>query len=211
MKNPKPFRLAHAAALSLLLAAALPAHAQSSGSGMRASASASNHGYSILPYTRSGYVGINLGKPEWSQGCVTGFGCGDADVVGSIYTGGLINDVIGAELGYINAGPADRNGGRTRAQGVNLSLVARVPVGGFNAYAKLGALYGQTRVSAAFASGVATGRETGWGASYALGAGYDFTPQMGVVLEWSRHEFRFPGAGGKQDLDSVSLGLVRRF
>ncbi len=214
MTHSKPSHHAHlarAAALCAALAACLPAHAQSTtGSGMRA-ASLGSDGYSLLPYTRSGYIGLNLGQPDWRSGCVAGFGCGDGNVAAYLYTGGLINDVVGAELGYMNAGGADRNGGTSRAQGVNLSLVARVPIGAFNVFAKLGALYGQTRVSADAASGVATGTRRGWGASYAVGMGYDFTPQMGVVLEWARNEFRVPGSGGKQDLDSLSLGLVRRF
>lgn len=210
MIHAKPSHIARTAAVCLALAASLPALAQTSGSGMRASGYNSG-GYSILPYTRSGYVGINLGKPDWQPGCVATFECSDADVSVHVYTGGLINDVVGAEIGYNHSGTASRNGGSTRAQGVNLSLVARVPLGGFNVFAKLGALYGQTRVSASALSGVATGTERGWGVAYAAGAGYDFSSQFGVVLEWARDEYRLPGSGGRQDLDSVSLGLVRRF
>ena len=71
---------------------------------------------------------------------------------------------MGAESGGSHTGRASRNGGSTRAQGVNLSLVARVPIGGFSAFANLGALRGQTRVSAD-----------------AAGGGLDCTPQMGLV------------------------------
>lgn len=200
------------AAICLALAAGLPAHAQTGGataSGMRMGAA--SDGYSLLPYTRSGYAGINLGKPDLRAGCVAGFSCSDADLAVYAYTGGLINDVVGVELGYVNSGSAHRNGGTSRAQGVNLSLVARMPLGAFNVFAKAGALYGHTRVSADALSGVATGKESGWGGAYAAGAGYDFTPQMGVVLEFARNQFRFVGGGGRRDVDSLSLGLVRRF
>lgn len=209
-----------AAALCLAIAATVPAQAQTSansssasgstaGSGMRASAFGSD-GYSLLPFTRSGYAGINLGKPDWRPGCTTGFDCDDADASVYIYTGGLINEVLGLELGYVNTGSAHRNGGSLRAQGVNLSLVARVPLGAFNVFAKAGGLYGQTKVSADPAAGITTGTERGWGATYAAGVGYDFNRQMGVVLEWARNEFRVP-AGGRDDVDTLSLGLVRRF
>lgn len=221
MTYTTPFHRARgAAALCLVLAAGLPAQAQTTttttagttataGTGMRGGFG--SPGYSLLPYTSSGYVGINLGKPDWQLGCTAGFRCGEPDVAVHAYTGGLINDVVGAEFGYTNSGRASRNGGATRAQGVKLSVVARVPIGGFNAFAKLGALYGQTRVSADPAAGVATGTERGWGVAYAAGVGYDFTPQMGMVLEWNRDEYRMPGRGGRQDLDSVSVGLVHRF
>ncbi len=213
MNHATPSRIARGAAtLCLALITTLPAQAQtsdSSGNGMRLGYG--GDGYSVLPYTRSGYAGINLGKPDWRSDCTGGFNCGNGDVAVHLYTGGLINDVVGLELGYVNTGSAERNGGKARAQGVNLSLVARVPIGQFNAFAKAGVLYGRTQVSADPASFVATGSQRGWGGAYALGVGYDFTPQMGVVLEMARDEFRFAGNGGRQGVDSLSLGLVRRF
>ena len=211
MTHPISHLARGAAALALALAAASPALAQgTTGSGMRAGGWGSD-GYSLLPFTRSGYAGINLGKPDWRPDCTAGFDCDDADVAVYVYTGGLINEVLGLELGYVHTGNAHRNGGALRAQGVNLSLVARVPLGAFNVFAKAGGLYGQTKVSADPAAGIATGTERGWGAAYAAGVGYDFTPQMGMVLEWARREFRFPGGSGRQDVDSLSLGFVRRF
>lgn len=215
MTPANPFPIARVAALCLALTTAWSAHAQGTGTpgatGAGMSSSFGSDGYSVLPYTRSGYVGLNLGKPNWRTDCAPGFNCDDGNVSVYLYTGGLINDVLGVELGYVNTGSADRNGGSVRGQGVNLSLVARVPLGPFNVFAKAGGLYGQTRVSADMASGMATGTERGWGGAYAAGAGYDITPQSGVVLEWARNEFRFPGGGGRQAVDSVSLGLVRRF
>jgi len=184
--------------------------ATTAGSGMFFGDAFGGDGTSLLPYTRSGYIGLNLGRPDWRTGCTAGFSCDDSNLAFYLYTGGLINEVVGLELGYVNTGAAERNGGSTRSQGLNLSLVARAPIGAFNVFAKAGVLYGQTRVSADLLSGVATGTERGWGGAYALGAGYDFTPQMGVVLEMSRNQFRMPG-GGRQDIDSLSLGLVRRF
>ncbi len=167
--------------------------------------------YSLIPYTRRGYVGLNLGKTEFDLPCGSGgYGCANPEVSGYLYTGGMFNDWFGTELGYVNAGKADRAGGATRAQGVNLSLVARAPVGPMNLFAKAGALYGETRVSTGFLSDVQDGKERGWGAAYAVGVGFDFTPTSGVVLEWSRNEFRFPGIG-RQNVDATSLGYVHRF
>lgn len=167
--------------------------------------------YSIIPGTRRGYIGLNIGKPEFDLACGSGnYGCNDPDAGVHLYTGGLFNDWLGVELGYVNTGRAERAGGRTRAQGVNLSLVGRLPVGPFNAFVKGGAIYGESRVSTGFLSDQPGGKARGWGASYGAGVGFDFTPRSGVVLEWSRNEFRFPGAG-KQDVDMTSLGYVHRF
>lgn len=173
---------------------------------------ARDDGYSLLPYTRRGYFGINLGKPEFNTSCGTGlYACDDPSTGVSLYTGGLFNDWVGMELGYMNTGKADRAGGSTRAQGVNVSLVLRAPLGPFNVFAKGGAIYGQTQVSSELLSGVSDGKRRGWGASYGAGVGFDFTPSSGVVLEWSRNEFRFPGRDGRDEVDTTSLGYVHRF
>jgi OOP family OmpA-OmpF porin len=181
--------------------------------GMRPSSGASawdNNRYSLLPYTRSGYVGLNLGRPDFDLRCPTLYDCDDPDWRAHVYTGGLINEWIGAEIGYLYEGKAQRGGGDTKAQGINLALVLRAPIGAFNVFGKVGGIYGQTRVSADLLSGLETGKEDGWGASYALGVGYDFTPQAGVVLEWERNQYRFRGTG-RENVDSTNLGLVYRF
>jgi hypothetical protein len=186
--------------------------AQASTASRSGSSYASNDGYSLLPYTRRGYVGISLGRPEFKNGCGNGaYGCDNPDVAVSLYTGGLFNEWLGMELGYTNTGKAARAGGNTRAQGVGVSLVARAPMGAFSVFAKGGAIYGQTQVSTGLLSDVSAGKRRGWGGTYGAGVGYDFTPASGVVLEWTRHEFLFPGNGGRQDVDTASLGYVQRF
>ena len=172
---------------------------------------ASNEGYSWLPGTRRGYVGINLGRSDYGTPCGGGnFACDKPRVAGKVYSGGMFNDHLGLELGYVHMGRADRAGGRTDAQGLNASLVGRVPFGAFNAFAKGGITYGRTHVSAAGASGLPTGTGSGWGASYGAGLGWDFNRTSGLVLEWERHDFRFRGLG-KQDVDMTTIGYVHRF
>lgn len=193
---------------AVLALPAAPVHAQTTPSG----GYRSSDGWSLLPGTRRGYAGINLGRPELDRGCGANanLGCDDADWRLHVYTGGLFNDWLGAEVGYLYEGEAQRAGGETRAEGINLSAVARAPLGQFNVFGKLGATYGRTRVSADPSSGIATGRDRGWGRSYGAGVGFDLTPTSGVVLEWSRNRFRFPG-GVRDDIDAASLGYVHRF
>ncbi len=180
------------------MAAALPAAAQSSSS-------------SVLPYTSSGYVGINVGKPDYKVDCDSSvFSCNDPDASVHVYTGGMFNDWAGLELGYLDFGKADRLGGDTRARGINLSLVGRVPLGAFSVYGKLGTTYSRTRVSVSPLSTEPSGKDSSWGAAYGIGAGYDFTPNWSVVLEANRHEMHFVGAG-RENVDTLSLGLKYRF
>ena len=210
-------------ATALALPAATLVHAQSTGTGTSGTTTATTPGsgttmsaygsgsdYSLLPWTRRGYVGLNIGKPDFKGDCPTGFSCDDADARVHLYTGGFVNDWLGAELGYQHEGKADRAGGSMRAEGINLSLVLHAPLGQFHVYGKVGGLYGRTKVSADLLSGVSTGKETGWGSSVAIGAGYDFTPSSGVVLELTRNRYRFPG-DTRENIDSANLGYVYRF
>src|SRR5512133_1299548 len=90
------------------LAASSAACAQTSPS---ATDAAYGNRYSMLPYTRSGYVGINLGSSDYDTPCGSVGGCDNTDLAGKIYTGGMINRYLGVELGYLHMGEADRAGG----------------------------------------------------------------------------------------------------
>jgi OmpA-OmpF porin, OOP family len=159
----------------------------------------------------SGYVGIGLGVPKYRTTCGGGgFECDDPDVGLHLFTGGMVNDFLGVELGYLRMGRAERAGGSTLAQGVNLSAVVRAPLAPVNLFAKGGVTYGRTDVTASVLSGIPSGKESGLGLSYGAGVGYDFSASSGVVLEWQRHAFRFAGPG-KENVDVLSVGYLVRF
>lgn len=193
-------RLRSATVAALALTAALAAHAQQRSSGM-----------SVLPYTQQGYVGLNLGAADFSTRCGSSvYSCDNPDVALHLYTGGMFNEWLGLELGYINSGNADRAGGRTKAHGANISLLARVPIGPVHLFAKGGTTYGRTSVSADLLSGVPTGKARGWGSSYGGGVGWDFGANSTVVAEWNRTEYRFAGVG-REPVETASIGYVWRF
>jgi len=118
---------------------------------------------------------------------------------------------VGLEFGYLYMGDARRAGGTTRAQGLNLSVVGRVPLGtsaGF--FGKLGTTYGHTHTSAVAGTGVASGTENGFGVSYGVGLSYDITPRMTAVVGWDSHDLRFAG-GGRDPVRMTSIGLQFRY
>ena len=166
---------------------------------------------SFVPGTQAGYVGLNIGQSKYDlRSGIGGFAFDDSDTAFKIYTGGYFNPYFGVELGYLHAGEATRIGGTTKAQGLNLSLIGRAPLGEqFDVFAKLGTTYGRTRTSGFSGTGVATGKDSGFGLSYGLGVRWAFTPQWAAVLEWERHRFHF--ADGRSDVDLTSLGLQYRF
>lgn len=165
-----------------------------------------------MPYQAGfwNYIGATVGRSDYDLGCVSGYGCDTKDTAFKIFAGGKLYNVLGLELGYVNLGRAEIAGGHSRAQGANLSLVAGVPVGyNFGVNGKVGTVYGWTRTDAS-APGYDTGRESGWGLTYGVGATYAFTPSTELRVDWDRYRFDFRGAGN-QDVDLWSAGLNFRF
>ena len=203
--------LLYAAALTAALSslAAAPALAQtSSGSGMSTYDSSRA---SWLPYTRNGYVGLNVGKPHYSVPCGPVGECDNPSASTNLYVGGMFNRYASIEFGYMHMGDADRGGGETRAQGLNLSLVGHAPVwSNLSLYGKAGMTYGRTRVERPLGVGLATGRESGWGPSYGFGATWDFNNNWAAVLDWQRNKFEFAGVG-KEWVRATSLGVRYRY
>lgn len=193
------------------LAASLPAAAQSTGTGVRPSWGEGNSSL-WAPGSGRTSIGLNLGRSEYQVGCGNlPLGCDDEDRYIHLYGRSMVNDYLGAELGVLDMGNIDRGGGSTKAQGINLSLVGRAPLGNrFSLYGKLGTTYGRTRTSAAPLSGLAEGTEHGFGLAYGAGVSYDITPRLSAVLEWDSHDLRFAG-GGRDPVRATSLGLQYRY
>ena len=168
-------------------------------------------GYSLIPYSTQGYVGINVGRPDYELDCgLGGFNCSDSTTSFNLYTGGMFTQYLGAEIGYVNLGKMRWGDGSSKAHGINVSLVGRVPLGAFNVFGKLGTTYGRTEVTASPLSGIPTGKASGWAGSYGAGIGFDLTPRSSIVLEWARYDMRFAGVG-KREINTTSIGYVHRF
>ncbi|SFU51532.1 Opacity protein [Polaromonas sp. YR568] len=189
------------------LAAATGVQAQTSSS---TGASASGNYTFYAPGSR--YFGLNIGQSDFSlPSGAGGFPSESKDTSYNIYGGSYFNNNFGLELGYTDFGKVNRGGGQTEAEGINLSLVGRLPLSNsFNLLGKLGTTYGRTRVSALPASGLASGNESDWGVSYGIGAEWAFTPALSAVLAWDEHNLKFVGTG-KDRISTTSLGLRYRF
>jgi len=187
---------------------AVAALAGAAGAQAQSSQTSSNYSF-YAPGSR--YFGLNVGQSFSLPSGTGAFPSDNKDTSYNIYGGSYFNNNFGLELGYTDFGKANRAGGQTEAQGINLSLVGRLPLSNsFNLLGKLGTTYGHTRVSSAAASGIASGSESGWGVSYGLGAEWAFTPAMSAVLAWDEHDMKFVGTGN-QRVSTTSLGLRYRF
>jgi opacity protein-like surface antigen len=167
---------------------------------------------SLWSWVGRGYVGLNLGRSRYSVPCGSiALLCDSTDRSARFYTGSMIGNFWGVEVGYLNSGTIARAGGQTRAQGFNLSLVGKAPLGhSFKVFGRFGSTYGQTDASFLAAGGIGAGTERGFGLSYGGGVSYDFTPRLSATLEWESSDFRFAGLG-RDPVRSANLGLQYRY
>ena len=160
----------------------------------------------------SSYLELGIGQSDYSVGHGLGvFNSDDGDTSYSIRGGGFFNNNVGMEIGYTDFGKISRAGGTTKAMGLNLSLIGKMPINpNFNVLAKIGTTYSKTEVSSNPASGIVAGSEKDFGLSYGIGAEYLFTPQWSGVLQYESHKMKF--AGDRDDRVGVtSLSARYRF
>ncbi|MBC7548856.1 MAG: outer membrane beta-barrel protein [Polaromonas sp.] len=160
----------------------------------------------------SGYIGFNAGKSDFSVGAGNGlFSSENKDTAYNIYGGTYFNPNFGLEAGFTDFGKIKRGGGTTKANGINLSLVGKLPLSeSFNLLGKVGTTYGRTDVSSAVGSGIPNGKESGFGLSYGIGAEYFFTPAVSGVVQYDEHQMKFAGSD-KERVGAATVGLRYRF
>ena len=155
-------------------------------------------------------LGLNAGRSNFHVPCGSVYTCDDTDNYWSLYGRSMANDYWGTEVAYVDMGRMDRAGGTTRAHGLNVSLVGKVPIAqSLGLYGKVGALYGRTRTTTGVGADIASGKENGFGISLGAGLSWDFSPKMAAVLEWNRHDFRFQS--GRDPVYATSVGLQYKF
>ena len=165
-----------------------------------------------LPGPGRTYLGLNLGRSRYNLPCGSAtLLCDDTDRSVQLYTGTMIGDFWGVELGYLNMGRIALGSGQTSATGLNLRLVGKAPLGhSFGVFGKVGTTYGRAESSALAGSGIAAGSERGFGPSYGAGFSFDFNPRVSATLEWDSNDFRFAGTG-RDPVRSTNLGLQIRY
>jgi opacity protein-like surface antigen len=126
---------------------------------------------------------------------------------------------VGVEGTYYNQGKAkqtatDPSLGNVSAtwkgDGLGIFAVGVLPFDPFSVFGKLGAVYSKVKVDATSSVlGAASASEHHTGLGWGVGAGYEFTRNLGARLEFERVRLKFQGE--KADADLVTLGLHYRF
>jgi opacity protein-like surface antigen len=160
------------------------------------------------------YIGLSGGPSDFSRldAGAGGFPAGNNDTAYNIAYGNyFISPNVGMEVGYTHFGNVSRAGGTATAEGANLSLIGKMPLGeSVNVLGKIGTTYGRTDVSANALSGVAQGSQTGFDWSYGLGLEMAINKQWSAVLSYDEHFMKFQGIGSER-VSSTMLGARMRF
>lgn len=155
-------------------------------------------------------IGLNLGRSNFQVPCGNVFACDDTEHYWAVYGRTMASDMWGSEIAFVDMGDMARGGGTTRARGLNVSLVGKVPISQtFGVFGKVGALYGRTRTSTAAGADIASGNDNGFGLSVGAGLNWDFSPRVSAVLQWDRYDFRF--RSGRDPVNAASVGLQYRY
>lgn len=173
---------------------------------MDAQAQSSNSS-NMMTARRTSYIGLSAGQTDFTLDSGSGlFGSEKRDTVYSLYAGSYFSNNFGVEFGYTDFGRINRAGGSTKADGVNLSVVGKLPLSdSFNLLGKIGTTYSRTEVSSAAGSGITAGTENDFGWTYGVGAEFAFTPQWSMTLQYDEHNLKYPG-GNRDRLNVTTLG-----
>ena len=196
MKNKTQIAKLIVATASLTLALAVQAQGNTS------------NNYSSMRAPGTGYIGLSVGQSDYSlDDGINVFQSNQGGTSYGIHMGNYFNPNLGVELGYTDFGSVDRAGGKTKSDGINLSLIGKLPLNpSFNVLGKIGTTYSRTEVTSNPLSGVVAGSTNGWGLSYGLGVEYAFNPQWSTVLQYESQEMKFAG-DRKERIGNTSLAV----
>jgi OOP family OmpA-OmpF porin len=155
-------------------------------------------------------LGLHLGRSQSGLPCGnTVLICDAADQSTQIQASAMVGKFWGVEMGYAESGRLAATEGR--AQGLNLSLVGKAPLGqSLGVFGKLGTTYAARSDTSILGAGPAPGPGPAVGLSYGAGVRFAFTPRLSATLEWDSNDFRIPGSG-REPVRSTSLGLQYRY
>ncbi|MEP7043925.1 MAG: outer membrane beta-barrel protein [Dokdonella sp.] len=152
----------------------------------------------------------------------------DNDTGYRVYGGYWFLPYLGVEAAYVDLGsfrfrtevdPTGSLSGTPRIKGGELSAVGRLPIGDqFSLYARAGVFAARTNTrytgagSVILIEGAERQRKSTTKPSYAIGAAYDFTHNLGLRAEWARYtKLGDELTGGQTDANLLSLGLTYTF
>jgi len=170
----------------------------------------------------SWYVGGSVGQSKFDVDCTGASTCDDSDTAFRVFGGYMFNKHFGAELGYADLGKLTLSGAippfgtvsaNIKVKAWDLVAVGVLPIADkFSVYGKLGMYRADSDFSASALGVSASTSDSNTDLTYTLGAGYDFSKNLGIRGEWQRYsKVGSDNTGGEGDVDVYSVAIVWRF
>jgi OOP family OmpA-OmpF porin len=171
----------------------------------------------FFDFTLAPYLGVSAGQATVDVSCPASTSCDDTDLAWKVFGGLEVNEYISMEVGYADFGKTKYSGAKTgtrESNGMTVQLVGTYAVNpsvtliGKGGFGVLGTRVNGTVVT----SGHEADTDLEW--MLGLGAQYNFTPSVGLRLEWERYfEVGSPSVTSTReaDIDLVTAGLVFKF
>ncbi|MDD5329422.1 MAG: outer membrane beta-barrel protein [Sulfuricella sp.] len=188
--------------------------------GLTAGAVASSMAATDWGTSAAWYVGLSGGQSKTEVGGgdinsaigTTGGSVDDTDTGWKAFLGYQFSPNIAVEAGYVDFGKfnfssAAGNGDLKTSNSGYIDAVGILPFQNFSIFGKLGAYTIKTELNGAGVSNSHTTND--W--TYGVGAGYDFTRNLGVRVEWERFNGVGDNSTTKGDLDLASVGVLYKF
>jgi OmpA-OmpF porin, OOP family len=155
-----------------------------------------------------GHTGLSLGSAKLHAPCPAAVSCDLRDnSAWRAFVGRKLNNTVRAEAGVVDLGDFNRGGGSTTTRGIDLALVAGMPIGERSSvFGKIGGAYMRTNVSG---TGLTSGRESGWGPRIGIGAQIGLTQDWALRLDADRYRVDLPGS--RQSIDTYMAGAQYSF
>ena len=173
-----------------------------------AAAQADSYSTSGAAFTPS-YIALNLGTADLSRP-ITAFGVFGGQQQGQAHGLAIGNYFSGTNYGieasYADFGAVTRYGGDTKVDGINFSLMGRMPVNDtFNVLGKIGTTYSRTTVTTDSANSALAGSERGFDWAYGIGGELKINASWAATLQYAEHFVKYPTTGSER-ISSTTLG-----
>lgn len=167
-----------------------------------------------------GFLGAGIGQsdidPSITRGLIDSGTVDGKDTGWKVFGGAMVSPYFGLEFAYVDLGKMAYNGtfrgipvtdGRLEVSGLNFAFLGSYPVTRqLSVFGKLGLFLSEAKFGDTIGGLPSSGSEEMTDISFGLGAGFDFTRNLGLRAEWERFNLE---DGDSADLFSV--GLVLRF
>jgi OOP family OmpA-OmpF porin len=150
------------------------------------------------------YVGAGLGAAKARQVCANASNCDPDETAYKAFAGYQLNKFLAVEGGFNYMGMFGRN-----SQGISATALDLTAVGSYPVLDQL-SLYARAGLAFTSLKSKPNGEDT-LGFTYAVGAEYGFSKELGVRVDWQRYNNVGGGnLGFNTDIDVLSAAVVWR-